>query len=90
MTIKIEDPSEPKEFVITKHSEFARVGQKGDVFEQSLGSGKKFPGSGSNKKKSGFGSRLNLSKNSNPDSDPGDKKIPDPIRIRNTDVKVFL
>jgi len=35
MTIKIEDPSEPKEFVITKHSEFARVGQKGLIFKLS-------------------------------------------------------
>ena len=32
MTIKIEDASEPKEFIVSKQSEFARVGQKGKFY----------------------------------------------------------
>lgn len=33
MTIKIEDASEPKEFIVSKQSEFARVGQKGKFLQ---------------------------------------------------------
>ena len=30
MTVKLEDSSEPKEFVVSKNSEFARIGSKGE------------------------------------------------------------
>jgi len=35
MTVKIESSSEPKEFVVSKKSEFSRVGQKGMIFKLS-------------------------------------------------------
>ena len=31
MTIKIEDASEPKQFVVGKNSEYSRVGQRGEI-----------------------------------------------------------
>jgi len=35
MTVKLEDSSEPKEFVVSKNSEFARIGSKGLLFKLS-------------------------------------------------------